>query len=139
MCTSYLPHYERQRAEFIDYKKDDFWALDNLYVFLSLELGIGFFFYTGSIFTIVLFTSLRTLILLRRRYFDKVKSLIPSLTIFYILIFGNWGAIALPFNPEKFLFLALCLNCSKHCLSTKHKTKPARRLKMIYRRKTIPH
>lgn len=104
MCTSYLPHYGRQRARLIEYDKNDFWALDNLYVFLSLELGVGFFSYIGSIFTIVLFTSLRTLVLLRRGHFDKVKSLIPSLTIFYILIIGNWGAIALPFNPESFYF-----------------------------------
>ena len=65
---------------------------------------LRFFSYIGSIFTIVLFTSLRTLVLLRRGHFDKVKSLIPSLTIFYILIIGNWGAIALPFNPESFYF-----------------------------------
>lgn len=104
MCTGFLPQFEKQRRSLLEFAHDDFWALDNLYVFLTLELGIGALFYLGSVFSIIIFISIRALVLFRRAKFNEVRILVPVLSVFYILIIGNWGAIALPFNPESFYF-----------------------------------
>lgn len=104
MCTSFLPHFPARRKQIVEIPDWHYWAMDNAYVFALLELGLGAFFYLGVFFSIILLITIRGLILLRRRHFEKVRIVIPIISIFFVLLVGNWGAISIPFNPESFYF-----------------------------------
>lgn len=80
------------------------WAYDNLWVSLAIDLGWGAIFY-------ILIVSLFPLKLLFYAIFSRNQLdpttfriiMISSVTLFVILL-GNWGAVALPYNPESFMF-----------------------------------
>mgnify|MGYP000135173501 CR=1 FL=1 len=79
------------------------WALDNLFVSLSIDLGIGMIFY-------MLVIILLPLKLLNHcvRAFLRNSPIFPALWVTSvsstIILLGNWGAIGLPYNPESFCF-----------------------------------
>lgn len=104
MCTSYLPHFPARRKQLIDIPEWHFWALDNFYAFSILELGIGAFFYVGTIFILMFFITIRTFVLFRRKHFERVRLLVPVVSLYVVTIVGNWGAVGWPFNPESFYF-----------------------------------
>ena len=79
------------------------WALDNLFVSLSIDLGVGMIFY-------MLIIILLPLKLLNHcaRAFLRNSPIFPALWVTSvsstIILLGNWGAIGLPYNPESFCF-----------------------------------
>lgn len=79
------------------------WAWDNLFISLSIDFGVGMFFY-------LLVIILLPLKLLNHaiRAFIKNNRIFPTLWVTsiasLIILLGNWGAIGLPYNPESFCF-----------------------------------
>jgi len=85
------------------YGNDAGWANDNLWISLIIELGIGFIFYA----IITLFIPLQLLyggIKSMKGGGQRYRVLMVSGVTCLVVIIGNWGAIALPYNPESFLF-----------------------------------
>ena len=104
MTTNFLPAYEVTRRSAIGTAPTDYWNLDNLLAALVLELGVGAIFYASAIFFIV-FSLLSILYhCLKRNLIPAfLKISIPVSTVLFIVI-GNWGAVAIPYNPESFFF-----------------------------------
>jgi predicted nucleic acid-binding Zn ribbon protein len=86
------------------YGKFSGWAYDNLWISLAIDMGWGAIFYMLiiMIFPVKLFFYA----MLKRKELDSIAFriiLISSISLF-VIILGNWGAVALPYNPESFMF-----------------------------------
>src|SRR5690606_79709 len=106
-------------SQFISIIKDDprfdmtfSWTLDNLFISLVIDLGVGMIFYT----LLIVGLPIQTLF----RYFSRLRSQSPPPTaaiVALICVFANlitsWGAISIPYNPSSFFFwfwLAYAMN-----------------------------
>jgi hypothetical protein len=104
MLTSFIPEYEQRRAELTTVDPVRFWASDNLFLFLFLEMGIGAIFYivmTISVPLVVIYNLIHN--------FKSISHVhrrlsLMSVIIMLVIYSGNWGAIGLCFNPESFFF-----------------------------------
>jgi len=104
MTTSFLPAFEAKRRQIIQTPRHYYWNMDNLFMFLMLELGIGAIFYGGAI--LFVFLSSISQFFYGLRFFPKeeFKEIsIATATVLFIFI-GNWGAVGIPYNPESFFF-----------------------------------
>jgi hypothetical protein len=104
MTTNFLPAYGVKRKANLGTVPSDYWNLDNLLVSLILELGVGAIFYILALFFIIfsLFSILYHC-LKRNLMTPFFKISIAASTVLLIFI-GNWGAVAIPYNPESFFF-----------------------------------
>jgi hypothetical protein len=104
MLTRFLPEYDKRRAELTTIDPVRFWASDNLFLFLFLEMGIGAVFYilmTISVPLVVIYN-----LVLNYKKISHVHRRLSLMSAFIMLVIysGNWGAIGLCFNPESFFF-----------------------------------
>lgn len=79
------------------------WSLDNLYISLVIDLGIGMIFYTMLIVGLPLYTFWRSLIFWQR---NKLKTNITliSLGTLLVTLLTSWGGLSIPYNPVSFFF-----------------------------------
>ncbi|MBH48545.1 MAG: hypothetical protein CME71_10295 [Halobacteriovorax sp.] len=88
------------------------WTLDNLYISLAIDLGIGMIFYTLLIIGLPLYVLARYLNQLRRGKNHDDSVLIALICVFANLV-TSWGAISIPYNPSSFFYwfwLAYAMN-----------------------------
>lgn len=113
MTTSFLPAFAARRRNIVGKQEHDFWNMDNFFVFLILELGVGAIFYMLIIFSSLLASlSMSFHAIKRRMMFEYSIITISASTILWVIV-GNWGAAALAYNPESFFFwfwVALAFN-----------------------------
>ena len=102
MTTTYLPDFEKRRKQRLDRKRFEFWALDNLYVFLILELGVGAIFYIFVILSLNFFLIGKTVFLYKGTDPVSLRYGAAAMATIFGITVGNWAAVALPFNPESF-------------------------------------
>lgn len=104
MTTSFLPAYEAQRKANIGTTRSDYWNLDNLLVSLVLELGVGAVFYASALMFITF--SLISILYhcLKRNFINTYLKVSIAVSTVVLIIIGNWGAVAIPYNPESFFF-----------------------------------
>lgn len=80
------------------------WAFDNLYIALAIDFGVGMVFYLGIVFFGTAYLGYKAL----KNYFLKRQMNLAIISSAFIsciiMLVGNWGAIALPYNPESFAF-----------------------------------
>jgi hypothetical protein len=107
MSTGFLPQFAARRNEMIDTPVWWFWSMDNLYVFLFLELGIGAIFYIFIVLSFFMATLSMVVRCLRSRDIENYELLGFTFSYALIVLVGNWGAVGLPFNPESFYFWLL--------------------------------
>ncbi len=85
------------------YNRAASWAWDNLFVSLTIDFGIGMFFY---LLTIILLP-IKLWNLAIRFYLKKDKRfqvVLVTASTTLIIFLGNWGGILLPYNPESFSY-----------------------------------
>ena len=104
MTQNFLPDFQARRVKYVDKPAVAFWSNDNLMVFLLLELGLGAFIYLFIVFAVNLSLYSRFVNLLRWRQVSGFTILAACCVTCFVLTIFNWGAVALPFNPESFFF-----------------------------------
>lgn len=118
MTTDFLPAYRARRSAIPGTKLDTFWSMDNLFVFLILELGVGAIFYILIILSVLVgsfsmcFSTIRN-----HKMFEYSLISVSFATILWVVV-GNWGAVALCYNPESFYFwfwVSLAFNEFRKC------------------------
>jgi len=95
------------------YDQDTFWGYDNLFLSLIVEFGYGAFFYIAFVFSVPILILARFIQSMRNKHLFEARVRWIALTQITVILFGNWGAIGLPYNPESFFFwfwAALALN-----------------------------
>jgi len=104
MLTSFLPRYEERRKELTEIDPVRFWAGDNLYLFLFLEMGIGALLYIGLIYSAPMVIIYKLYV--NSKSLSKVQRRLAIMSVFImmIIITGNWVAIGICFNPESFYY-----------------------------------
>ena len=85
-------------------KKEFLWTSDNLIISFALDLGIGGLF----LLTLILFIPIYFVKYLLKMYAHKDEfhyhMLLICTSSAIVIIFGNWGAVGLTYNPESFIF-----------------------------------
>ncbi len=104
MTQSFLPGFEQRRRQLPNIHPTTFWHLDNLIVFLFLEIGIGAFFYLAIIGAVLISLFSRMFTLLKWQEMTAFTVLTACCSSTLVIVFFNWGAVSLPFNPESFYF-----------------------------------
>jgi hypothetical protein len=104
MTQNFLPDFQARRVKYVDKPAVAFWSNDNLIVFLLIELGLGAFIYLFIIFAVNLSLYSRFITLLRWRQVTGFTVIAACCVTCFVLTIFNWGAVALPFNPESFFF-----------------------------------
>jgi len=104
MTQGFLPGFQKRRDEHLEKSPYVFWSMDNLLVFLVLELGVGALFYIFVIFAVnfSLFSSLVSC--LRQGELTAFSFLAISFANVSVSTFFSWGAVSIPFNPDSFYF-----------------------------------
>ena len=104
MTTNFLPAFQARRKMDVQTPMHHYWNMDNLFMFLLLELGIGALFYGGAIIFIFVSSLSKLMYAFKHVEKDVFRDIsVAAGTIFFIFI-GNWGAVGIPYNPESFFF-----------------------------------
>lgn len=80
------------------------WTHDNLIVSLVIELGYGAIFYIILLGLIPVYFTQKLISLYRNKNEEKFRTVLVCTSTLVILIIGNWGAVAVTYNPESFIF-----------------------------------
>lgn len=104
MFTDYLPAFKEKRKQYPELHKGFFWSLDNLYVFIISELGIGGLFYLSMIIAIPILLLSMAIKMFRQKEMQHFKILALTFITITIITIGNWGVVGIPFNPESFFY-----------------------------------
>lgn len=104
MTQSFLPNYEERRKRHVEVSPYAFWHLDNLIVFLFLELGLGAIFYIFILVAILIALFSRLFTLLRWQSMTAFGVVAASCASALVFIVSNWGGVLLPYNPDSFYF-----------------------------------
>jgi hypothetical protein len=80
------------------------WTHDNLIVSLAIELGYGAIFYIILIGLIPIFFIQKLIKLYRDKKEEKFITMLVCASVLSIIIIGNWGAVAITYNPESFIY-----------------------------------
>lgn len=79
------------------------WALDNLYVSLAIDLGLGMIFYTVLILGLPFYVLSKTFSNWRLERENAYQVSTPLIAV-SITILTSWGAISIPYNPISFFY-----------------------------------
>lgn len=104
ITQSFLPNYQQRRDSHVELPKHYFWHLDNLFLFLIIELGLGAFVYIFIFVAVIVSLLSRLITLLRWQELTSFAVLAISTSSCVTFFIFNWGAVAIPFNPESFYF-----------------------------------
>lgn len=104
MTQSFLPDFAARRRQYVNADPTLFWHLDNLMMFLFLELGFGALIYLFIIVSVLISLFSRLFTLMRWREMTAFSILCASCASTLVIVIFNWGAVGLPFNPESFYF-----------------------------------
>ena len=85
-------------------KKNMTWAFDNLIVSLVIDFGIGAIFYILLLIYIPVYFVRFLFIYYQNKLYESYKILLICFCCITVIIFGNWGAVAITYNPESFIF-----------------------------------
>lgn len=80
------------------------WTHDNLIVSLVIELGYGAIFYIILIGLIPVYFTQKLIKLYREKKEEKFKIILICASTLAIIVVGNWGAVAVTYNPESFIY-----------------------------------
>lgn len=79
------------------------WTLDNLFVSLAIDLGIGMIFYTFMIVGFPLYFMANSIY--RYVKFGQINPVLGTSSVaMCVILMSCWGAIAIPYNPISFFF-----------------------------------
>ncbi len=104
MTQSFLPNYEARRKQHVEVSPYAFWHLDNLIMFLFLELGLGAIFYLFILMAIIVSLFSRLFTLYRWQSMTAFGVVAASCASAFVFIISNWGGVLLPYNPDSFYF-----------------------------------
>lgn len=106
MTTSFLPEFQVAREKRkLDIDLSRFWSGDNIIVFFFLELGIGAIFILGCYLSFPFYLFSMALESLKSRSIKDYRVISLALSQTLVIIFGNWGAASIVYNPESFFFM----------------------------------
>ena len=80
------------------------WTHDNLIVSLFMELGYGAMFYIILIGLIPVYFTQKLIMYYRNKEEEKFRVILVCTSTLIVILIGNWGANALTYNPESFIF-----------------------------------
>jgi hypothetical protein len=80
------------------------WTHDNLIVSLVIELGYGAIFYIILIGLIPVYFVQKLIKLYRNKNEEKFKIILICASTLAVIVIGNWGAVAITYNPESFIY-----------------------------------
>jgi hypothetical protein len=80
------------------------WTHDNLIVSLVIELGYGAIFYIILIGLIPIYFIQKLIKLYRDKKEEKFLTTLICASALAVIIIGNWGAVAITYNPESFIY-----------------------------------
>jgi len=80
------------------------WSSDNLFISLSIDLGLGMFFYSILILSFPILLLNYAFSFYRKREINNFRITLISGIVTLVILAGNWGAVGIPYNPESFMF-----------------------------------
>jgi hypothetical protein len=83
---------------------DMLWSGDNLFVSLIIDFGIGAIFYILMLFYIPSYFMSFLYTYYKNKAYEPFKILLVCFSSILVIIFGNWGAVGITYNPESFAF-----------------------------------
>jgi hypothetical protein len=104
MTTNFLPAYNTRRKNMVGKTHNDFWNMDNFFVSLFLELGVGAFIFISMLVAIIVALFSMSVRCLRMRKMSEFSVISISAATTLLVFLGNWGATGLVYNPESFFF-----------------------------------
>ena len=85
-------------------RDDMLWSGDSLPIALIIDFGFGAIFYLLMLVYIPFYFLRFIIILYRKKLYTPYKILLVCFATSAVIIFGNWGAVGLTYNPESFVF-----------------------------------
>jgi len=84
--------------------KNMLWTMDNLFISLFIDLGVGAIFYILLIFSIPVYFFRYLLTFYSKKMEENFRLLLICMSTLVVILIGNWGAVGLTYNPESFAF-----------------------------------
>lgn len=102
--TGILGRLGMKETGFTSVKNEEYWAWDNLFMSLLIELGFGAIFYILLLFYIPIFLFQFLIRFYKLKMEKEYRVLLVCFSTLTIMLFGNWGVIGITYNPESFVF-----------------------------------
>lgn len=100
MTTSYLPAYGEKRRELVHDKEGVYWSMDNLFVSVAGEMGLGGIFLILIVLGTPLILASLMFSALRANEYVVYRTVCYCFISILIITIGQWGAVGLIYPPE---------------------------------------